>query len=53
MHSKGHHLHIPWMNRNIKTKMRKGTVYTEEQGKLDNPLMEKVYLTQEQGHNNP
>ena len=53
MHSEGHHLHIPWMNRNIKTKMRKGTVYTEEQGKLDTPLMEKVYLTQKRGRNNP
>ena len=29
------------------------TVYTEEQGKLDTPLMEKVYLTQKRGRNNP
>ena len=29
------------------------TVYTEKQGKLDTPLMEKVYLTQKRGCNNP
>ena len=35
-----------------KQKWEKQTVYTDEQGKLD-LFMEKVYLTQKQGHNNP
>ena len=43
MHSEGHHLHIPWMNRNIKTKMRKQCIQKSKENLT--PLLWKKYTS--------